>query len=444
MSVLYQQKNDAGRATCSYTCHYREIQISPLTCCFYWQRKGDFTENLGLSVELGWQDTSAGLTFITSSIGGSSSTQQIRAGSNAYILKQGNNNSSGQTLGNITVQGIAPAPVSYPKKWVSYFITANVSPGTTVPNVNFDDRAETADHTTFDWINLFGPQNTQSLADQINNTPLDRFVILGGEDIFFGGSPLGLLGSNYGIYEAQSNWNRLLQLLTPYGYQKIYAVFPIDEPDLNNIAESELLTAANIIRNTPHTGSRDYRPKVGTLLAWTSFAAPGRPARSQIRAFSTFDIVGLDCYATRDGTDAGLGTFESCNGISIPGYLQKLRDLDQASYVPKGDTKRPKKYIVVAETGINYTQGYPERLKVIANLEKYERLAAETADVEGLLLFNYRGKLNNKDPDPALREFYGNRDLADPANPAYDVLRAVRRISRCVSHIDLSACNQTQ
>jgi hypothetical protein len=259
-----------------------------------------------------------------------------------------------------------------------------------------------------------------SLKSFIDALPLSTKVVLAGP-IFFG-MPNGFTQD---LPDYQSRWAALTgpSGLSASQYQRVAAIYLVDEPDLHNgnpsatpsipgVSEQRFSTARALVHSSPPIGST-HVPALATLYSYF-VTTNGNP--SPAKGIASVDWVGYDCYPVSDGQ-----TWENCFGASMNQHLANLK----AKRVSASQ-----KILFVAEIAISrHYSGDPvsaqRRNLAIANLKRVRDFAMADPDIVGVVGFNREG----------LSGGYGWAG----ADTLPDVAASSRALGQCL--LGLGACN---
>lgn len=309
----------------------------------------------------------------------------------------------------------APPPTINPNpKNFSYFYVGDAySYVGATGNNNYS--SSISDHTNLAWVYV-DPSDMNSvnaLKSFINALPASVNVILNGPMFFglpFANQPAQFL-SNY-----QTNWNDLVGPggLSATQYQRISAIYLVDEPEMNDgITDAQLATARALVHSVRPSGS-SHTPALATTYSYN--VTLNQPTKIAV-GIASVDWLGFNCYPISSG-----GTWDNCYGTSMPQQLANLK--------LKRTSPSTQKIMLVAETAIarNFS-GDPvsaaRREQAIANLKLMRNAVISDSDLNGIVAFNFEG-------------VSGGFGWAG-ASVLSDVLAASKSLGKCV--IGSGVCN---
>ncbi len=220
------------------------------------------------------------------------------------------------------------------------------------------------------------------LANQesfIDGLPGGKKVILNGP-IFFGfpsnNQPVQFLSDH------QSRWSALTGSggLTAAQYQRVSAIFLVDEPELSSaVTDAQFATARSMVQSVRPSGS-GHTPALATIYSY--LVTGNQPSKSPV-GIAFVDWLGFDCYPVSYG-----GSWANCGGTSMTHHLANLKS--------KRTSPGTQKIMLVAETRITRTYaGDPidsgRRNQAIANLKLMRDIMLSDSEVNGIVAFKFEG-----------------------------------------------------
>jgi hypothetical protein len=366
-------------------------------------------------------DTAVGSTYVN----------WIRPGTYKFELREGSS-MSGALLSSAYVTGQQQAPP--PAKLFGYY-------GTWSPGLNVDSISATADHANLVWaIPWLDPSSLKAL---LRRSDVQK-VVLDGTGILFGSASCGGSSQPVTAYfdgtctptdsphllTASQRYQYLLSQLTYSEYQKIVAVFPLDEPDIYpNLTHAHMAAAKEVLAQVPRSlfGSTATIPKLGIMYSWA-----GIPMNSLVTPIgaSSADWAAVNCYPVSYGY-ATASSPSACGSDGAPTLVQRFNRLKQL--VPG------KKYFLVAETALKQSrddaQGQGRRW-LAENLTALRRVAQSDSSVLGIIGFNWRGL--NPAYDVSGGEFW--KGPPGLAGAPYDFRVKVVQEGQCVTQLAQGQC----
>jgi uncharacterized protein affecting Mg2+/Co2+ transport len=284
--------------------------------------------------------------------------------------------------------------------------------------VNQNYSSSISDHTSLAWV-FVDPSDINSLNQLksfLSSLPTSVKIVLAGP-IFFGlpvaGQPPQFL-SDY-----QSRWNTLVSEtgLTAAQYERIAAIYLVDEPELSPlITDGHFATARSLVQSVRPSGS-SHTPALSTIYSY--LVSSNNPTKSPV-GIASVDWLGFNCYPVSSG-----GTWDNCAGTSQEQHLANLKS--------KRVSPATQKILLVAETSISRL--YPNdpidsarRAQAIANLRLMRSIALAESSVAGVVAFNLEGLASG-----------ANGFGWAGANALNDVFVASRSLGRCM--INVGTCS---
>lgn len=288
---------------------------------------------------------------------------------------------SGIACGGTTWTRSLPAPIHF-----TYFGTWSKSAsGAAYPaSLDYDYNPQTVDHTDLIWAEIepTNPDHIIALSQLLANTSDNRKVILSGP-IFFGNPS----GSNQLLADRDVRWSKIVTGLSAQQFERIAAIFVIDEPELSTqITEGDFTqmraTFAAVLNARPQ-GASTYVPKLAA--AYSFLVTPNQVRQSKPAVgVSKLDWAGVNCYPASYG-----GSWAECGGVgvSMEGHMNAFQGL-------LGSTQ---KMFLVAETSISGgndpNSGPQRRALAVENLRHMRDYAKSHPSVVGVFAFNFRGTI---------------------------------------------------
>jgi hypothetical protein len=369
--------------------------------------------------------------WVFDTVSGSTYVNWIRPGTYRFELREGPY-MSGALLSSVYVTGEKLAPP--PAKLFGYF-------GTWWPGL-VDSISETVDHTNMVWVM---PGLDPSGLKSVLSRPDVRNVVLDGSGILFGEAQCAGSKVNPAYFDgtacqptsfphlstASQRYQYVLSQLTYSEYQKIIAVFPLDEPDLYpNLTHANVAAAKEVMAQVARAlfGSTATIPKLGLMYSWKGIPMTGTV--SPVGAASA-DWAAFNCYPVSYGF-ATASSPSACGDDGAPTLLQRFARLKQL--VPG------KKYFLVAETALKQSKDVQQGREWLAgNLTALRQVAQTDSSVQGIIGFNWRG-LNPYPPfnDAAQGEYW--KGPPELTGAPYDFKAKVIQEGKCIAQLGQWQC----
>ncbi len=260
------------------------------------------------------------------------------------------------------------------------------------------------------------------LADTVKRLPDNTNVIIDSTGIFYGGNTIKYFGDE----RSKLNWASFMKEFEghPKDYQKIQAIFLIDEPDLKTgyISESDLAASATIIRdiyNRPLELRGLNSPKVAITYSYVGLGNDNLPG------LESADWVAFNCYPVSNNSDDswsscgngdsdGDGVADVANPRSIPGYLSLL----------KSKINSNQEIYLFPQTFLWGSDSDSKREQLVNNLKRFKDLALLDPQIVGVFNFSWDS-------------FDGALGLADlpnnPNNSTLNVQDVVKNANLCIT-----------
>jgi hypothetical protein len=374
---------------------------------------------------------------------GATSVGWIRPGTYTFELREGHD-MSGALLSSVTVTGqrLAPPPPPPPPppslpKLFGYFVTWTPQE---------DSIDATRDHTNVIWV---APGPNPDFLQNVLSRSAGQYLILDGSDLFFGyclingGTEVVIAyfdGTCTPFYlpelrTARDRYRRALSRLSASDYEKIVAMFPIDEPDLHQrVTSAQLASAKQIMTEVgvERFGRDVSHPRFAIMYSWEAIRGSVSPKGAASADWAAFNCYPVSYTSARDGAPSLCGDDNDGDGradLTILGRFERLKALVPAQG-----------YFLVAETALAKSQDNTaifvdnngktlsrrSREWLIANLRELRQAAQSDSSVVGIIGFKWGGLT----PPPPQEVWKGPADLG---GYPLDFLTPLVQEARCLT-----------